>query len=173
MREGRRLQAANHLGGSYLQDLAGGEAVSWCPAELGLELSRDARGLRLWLPLMLHGAEAFRAALAEKLELAARFVEGLERLRGQGLPVELVARPQLSLTAFRLAPRPGERLAEQNRRNAAWLDAVNARQRVRLSSTLLPAAGGLAFTLRVCVLSFRTHAAQIDRCLEDLAATAG
>ena len=29
---------------------------------------------------------------------------------------------------------------------------------------------GQAFTLRVCVLSFRTHARHIDHCLEDLAA---
>jgi aromatic-L-amino-acid decarboxylase len=172
VRDGRRLQAAHHLSGDYLQDLASSAGVSWCPAELGLELSRDYRGLRLWLPLMLHGAHAFRAALTEKLELAGRFVAGLERLRGQKLPIEIVARPQLSLTAFRLAPRPGEDLAERNRRNAAWLGAVNARQHVRLSSTLLPTSGGLAFTLRVCVLNFRTHAAQIDRCLEDLAETA-
>ena len=29
-------------------------------ADLSPELSRDFRGLRLWLPLMLHGVAAFR-----------------------------------------------------------------------------------------------------------------
>jgi hypothetical protein len=36
----------------------------------------------------------------------------------------------------------------------------------------LPVADGNAFTLRVCVLSFRSHAVHIDRCLEDVASAA-
>jgi hypothetical protein len=34
----------------------------------------------------------------------------------------------------------------------------------------LPAPGGSAFTLRVCVLGYRTHERHIDACLEDVAA---
>ena len=45
------------------------------PTEHGPELSRSYRGLRLWLPLMLHGAGAFREELAEKSVLT-----GLEPL---------------------------------------------------------------------------------------------
>ena len=170
-RDGEALHRAHHLGADYLQDLSGrtGE-VSFSPAELGPELSRDFRGLRLWLPLMLHGAGAFRAALDEKLDLAQRFVDGLDTLAARGLPIEVVARPQLSLVPFRLARRENEPLEDWNRRNRAFLSAINARQRAHLSSTLLPVPDGQAFTLRVCVLSFRTHARHIDRCLEDLAA---
>src|SRR5436190_6283886 len=90
--------------GSYLQDLdsvAGPADVTWSPAALGPELSRDFRGLRLWLPLMLHGAGAFRAALEEKLALAERFARGLQQLARGGAALEIVARPQLSLVAFR------------------------------------------------------------------------
>ena len=43
---------------------------------------------------------------------------------------------------------------------------LNGRQRVHLSSTMLPVPEGAAFTVRVCVLSFRTHQRHIDRCLE-------
>ena len=171
VRDGQRLRAAHQVSAEYLQDLPGGDQVSWSPAELGPELSRDFRGLRLWLPLMLHGAGAFRDALAEKLALAARFTAGLERLIAGGAPLELVARPQLSLVTFRTARRPGEPLEAWNRRSAALLAAINGRQRVHLSSTLLPVDGGAAFTLRVCVLSFRTHQRHLDRCLEDLAAS--
>ena len=51
--------------------------------------------------------------------------------------------------------------------------AVNARQRVHISSTSLPVAGepaeaATAFTLRACVLSFRTHAERAEALLEDL-----
>jgi aromatic-L-amino-acid decarboxylase len=180
VREGEALRRAHHLGAEYLQDLtAGSDEVSFSPSELGPELSRDFRGLRLWLPLMLHGAGAFRAALDEKLDLAARFTAGLDALIAGGVPLEIVARPQLSLVTFRLARRPAEPLAAWNDRNRAFLAAINARQRVHLSSTLLPAppvtgsAPGAAFTLRVCVLSFRTHQRHIDRCLEDVAAAAG
>jgi aromatic-L-amino-acid decarboxylase len=172
VREGQALRAAHAGEAEYLQDLSGGApAVPWSPAALGPELSRDFRGLRLWLPLMLHGAGAFRDALAEKLALAARFTEGLEALVAAGQPLELVARPQLSLVAFRARRQSGEPLDAWNRRNAGLLAAINGRQRVHLSSTLLPVADGAAFTLRVCVLSFRTHARHIERCLEDVAAS--
>jgi aromatic-L-amino-acid decarboxylase len=170
-RDGAALRQAHHLAAEYLQDLDDPQAeVSWSPADLGPDLSRDFRGLRLWLPLMLHGARAFREALDEKLALAERFTAGLDRLIAEGAPIEIVARPQLSLVAFRLARRRGEPLAAWNDRNRALLGAINGRQRVHLSSTLLDSEDGAAFTLRACVLSFRTHAAHIDQALADLAA---
>jgi aromatic-L-amino-acid/L-tryptophan decarboxylase len=186
VRDGQTLRRTYDISAAYLQQLSTPrdalDGAPWSPNELGPELTRDFRGLRLWLPLMLHGAAAFRRELAEKLELAERFVVGLDRLVAAGLPVEIVARPQLSAVAFRLRRRPGEPLASWNQRNAAWLSAINGRQRVHLSSTRLEWRsegtsldpgfdGGEAFTLRVCVMSFRTHARHIDRCLEDLAAT--
>ena len=189
-KDGEALRRAHHLGAEYLQDLSAGNEVSFSPTELGPELSRDFRGLRLWLPLMLHGAGAFRAALAEKLALAERFCEGLERLAARGLGLEIVARPQLSLVAFRLRLREGESLGQLNQRNRRFLALINGRQRVHLSSTLLPVGNGngsrngnrngygngpatsdpgeQVFTLRVCVLSFRTHARHVDRALEDV-----
>jgi aromatic-L-amino-acid/L-tryptophan decarboxylase len=170
--DGQKLRRAHHLDAVYLQDLAGGD-VSWSPAELGPELTRDFRGLRVWLPLMLHGAGAFRAALDEKLELAGRCARGLDALIAAGAPLEIVARPQLSTVAFRLLRRAGEKLALYNERNTAFLTAVNARQHVHLSSTLLAVEDGMAHTSRVCVLSFRTHARHIDLCLEDIAAALG
>ncbi|MCA9692417.1 MAG: pyridoxal-dependent decarboxylase [Nannocystaceae bacterium] len=171
-RDGEALRRAHHVGADYLQDFDAldrdGEPPN--PAEYGPELSRDFRGLRLWLPLMLHGAGAFRRALAEKLALAQQACAGVERLIAQGAPLELVARPQLSTIAFRLARAPGEAADAWRRRNEALLARIVARRRVFLSSTLLRSADGPAFTLRVCVLSFRTHARAIETFLEDLAA---
>jgi aromatic-L-amino-acid decarboxylase len=168
-KDGQKLRRAHHVGAEYLQDLSTADAGSWSPAELGPELSRDFRGLRLWLPLMLHGARAFRDALTEKLELAERFALGLDALVAAGAPLEIVARPQLSLVAFRLERKRGELLEAYNRRNVAFLASIHERNRVHLSSTLVPVADGNAFTLRVCVLSFRSHARHVDRCLEDVA----
>ncbi|HVQ31875.1 MAG TPA: pyridoxal-dependent decarboxylase [Vicinamibacteria bacterium] len=172
VRDGAVLRAAHAESAAYLQDIAHGPELPPSPADLGPELSRDFRGLRVWLPLMLHGARAFRDALAEKLDLARAFHDGLLRLRAAQLPLEVVDEPQLTVVPFRLARRTDEPLPAWNRRNATFLDAINARERVFLSSTLLPGPDGEVFTLRVCVLSFRTHAHRMDQALEDVAAAA-
>ena len=176
VRDGTRLRHAHQGGAEYLQDLErferAGEAPS--PTEHGPELSRDFRGLRLWLPLMVHGARAFREALAEKLELAERFDAGLRALVERELPIEIVDAPQLSLSTFRLRRRLDETVEAWNERNAAWLESINARGSAYLSSTMLPLRAKpdtTAYTLRACILSFRTHADRIDDLLRDIAAT--
>jgi aromatic-L-amino-acid decarboxylase len=136
------------------------EFVDYC--ELSPELSRDFRGLRVWLPLKLVGARVFARALDEKLDLAEVCAAALRELPG----VELVAPPQLSLLAFRHVPRgmvDGPELDAHNRR---LLAAINRRGRVYLTSTV---ARG-RFVLRVCVLSFRTHRDRIDVALADVRA---
>ncbi len=175
VRDGEQLRRAHAEGADYLQDFdamdRAGEPPS--PAEYGPELSRDYRGLRVWLPLMLHGAGAFRDALDEKLELAARLYAALQAMVARGVPLEIAAAPQLTVVPFRLRRHPGEALHAWNARSAAFLQAINARQRVYLSSTTLPVADGLAFTLRACVLSFRTHTRHIDACVEDIERAVG
>ncbi len=162
VRDGAALRYAHAETASYLQDLAS-ESSTRSSAEYGPELSRNDRGILLWLPLWLHGASAFRAALTEKLALARALREGLRKL-----PVEVPLEPELSIVTFRL-PQDDEPLAAWNARNLAFLGAINERRRVHLSSTLLPTALGPAVTLRACVLSFRTHAEDIAHALEDIA----
>jgi aromatic-L-amino-acid decarboxylase len=166
VRDGTRLAAAHMGEADYLRDFADSSTPS--PAHLGPELSRPFRGLRLWLPLMLHGAKAFRDALEEKLALAQLCTEALDRRIAAGKSLEIVARPQLSTVAFRLCRAPDEPLEQWNARNVSLLERINARNRAYLSSTLLPVIDGLAVSLRVCVMSFRTHRERIDALLEDL-----
>jgi aromatic-L-amino-acid decarboxylase len=174
VRDAERLRRAHGGTATYLQDFDAvdrtGEPPS--PSDYGPELSRGYRGLRLWLPLTLYGAGAFRRALSEKLELAERFHRGLQEEIDTGLPVEIVAPPQLSIVPFRLRRGPGESLPGWNARNAGFLAAINRRRHVHLSSTLLPVTDGEAFTLRVSILSFRTHAARVDTCLRDVVESA-
>jgi aromatic-L-amino-acid decarboxylase len=166
VRDGSRLAAAHMGEADYLRDFDSSSTPS--PANLGPELSRPFRGLRLWLPLMLHGAKAFRDALEEKLALAQLCTEGLDRRIAAGKPLEIVARPQLSTVAFRLCRAPDEPLERWNARNVELLERINSRNRAYLSSTVLPVSDGLAVTVRVCVMSFRTHRERIDALLEDL-----
>jgi aromatic-L-amino-acid decarboxylase len=143
VRDGSALVRAHGQSASYVQDVA--EEGSLGFADVSPELSRDFRGLRLWLPLMLHGLAAFRAQLAEKLALA-RWLH--DELRADP-SFEVLDEPQLSIVAFRL--RGPE--AEAERLGPELLRRVNARRRVFLSSTRV----GGRYALRACVLSFRTH----------------
>jgi aromatic-L-amino-acid/L-tryptophan decarboxylase len=62
VRDAAALRAPYASHGQYLQDLdTDGDLPDY--ANLGPELTRDFRGLRLWLPLHLHGVAAFRDAL--------------------------------------------------------------------------------------------------------------
>ncbi|HEY7862737.1 MAG TPA: pyridoxal-dependent decarboxylase, partial [Thermoanaerobaculia bacterium] len=129
---------------------------------LSPELSREWRGLRVWLPIKMHGIAAFRRALEEKLALAREAADKLRAMPG----IEIVAEPQLSLVAFR-ANRPGWDVGEANEANKALLDRINARKRVYMTGTRL----GSRFVLRLCVLSFRTHSDAVEMALEDIRAS--
>lgn len=169
VRDGQRLRAANRLDAEYLQDIDGyGELEIPSPAEYGPELTRSFRGLRVWLPLVLHGATAFRDAAAEKLALAEQFHAGLVARIDAGAPLEIVDVPQLSIVPFRCRAREGESLEQWNQRTEALHRGIIDRRRVYLSSTMLPSSRGPVFTTRICVLSFRTHAERIDMALDDL-----
>src|SRR5262249_19107334 len=102
VREGALLRAAHaHEGGAYLQDLDEDPLALPNFNEYSPELTRDFRGLRLWLPLHLHGVAAFRAALDEKLDLAQLAYKALQAIPEIEVPWE----PPLSIVAFR--PREG------------------------------------------------------------------
>jgi aromatic-L-amino-acid decarboxylase len=150
VRDGRRLRDAHHLGTSaYLQDLAPDADIPNF-TEYSPELSRDFRGLRVWFPLKLHGVSAFREALDEKLDLAAFLYE---ELKSDPL-LELPWSPDLTVVPFRL--RDGDEAS-----NRRLLDAINASNRVFLSSTVIDGR----FTIRACILSHRTHRDRIEECV--------
>ena len=128
-------------------------------SELSPELSREFRGLRVWLPIKMHGIEPFRRNLEEKLELAAWITQQL-RARSD---LEILAEPQLSLLAFRWVP-PATNSDHLDRLNQELLERINQKQRVYLTSTVIE--GNLA--IRICVLSFRTHKERMEMCLEDI-----
>jgi glutamate/tyrosine decarboxylase-like PLP-dependent enzyme len=157
VREGRHLLDAHHYDASYLQDkdvLASGDEVS--PADLSPELTRPSRALRLWLPLKLAGVAPFRAALEEKLLLARYFHEQMMREHG----FEVGPPPDLSIVTFRYLPRTGD----TNAFNRRLIDAVQRDGRIFISSTMIDGK----FTLRLAILSLRTHLETIDMAIDVL-----
>ena len=160
VRDGDTLRRTHSIDADYmptLQDEA--DLVDIC--QISPELSRDFRGLRVWLPLKLLGLEPFRQALDEKADLAEWATAELRKIDD----MEIVAPPQLSTVAFRLRP-VGWGAEETNRLNRELMARVNERRRVFLTATTLD---GL-FTLRICVLNFRTHQDRMEACMEDLRA---
>ncbi|MFT7670647.1 MAG: aromatic-L-amino-acid decarboxylase [Planctomycetota bacterium] len=133
------------------------DLVDFCA--LSPELSRGNRGLRAWLPIKLLGLGVFREALDEKLDLTTHALKAVRKIPN----VRIVAEPELSLFAFRLEPEGviGEALDALNQ---AWLDATNRPGRVMLTGTYLHGR----MTLRICILSFRTHLERIEMAVEDL-----
>jgi aromatic-L-amino-acid/L-tryptophan decarboxylase len=157
VRNGAPLRDAHFVGAEYLQDrLPEAELPNW--NEYSAELSRDHRGLRVWMPLVLHGVRAFREALDEKLDLTQHLYEALVETPG----IEVPWAPQLSVVAFRLAGATDEE-------DRAFLRRINDSKRVYLSSTTI----GGRHLIRACIVSHRTHRRRIDEAIEIIRAAVG
>lgn len=154
VKNAEHLKYSNRFDATYMQDaFRGNEELS--PAELSPELTKHFRGLRLWLPLKLHGVAPFRACLEEKLLLAKYFHAELQKLG-----FECKNDPELSVVAYRYVPKDGD----ANAFNKKLLEAVVADGRVFASSTVLDSD----FTLRFACLSFRSHLRTVDTLLSVL-----
>jgi aromatic-L-amino-acid decarboxylase len=154
VKDEKDLQRSYSFNASYMQDaFAPDHELS--PAELSPELTKHFRGLRLWLPLMLHGLAPFRACLDEKLLLAKYFHREVTKL---GFESDL--EPELSVVTYRWVPHS----ADADSFNQALLEKVIADGRIFISSTRLNGK----FTLRFACLSFRTHMSTVDTLLDIL-----
>jgi aromatic-L-amino-acid decarboxylase len=153
VRDARTLQRAHSLHADYLPAMQQEEElVDFC--EISPELSRDFRGLRVWLPLKLFGIEPFREQLDEKLDLIAYATDELRKVEG----IEIVAEPQLTICAFRLQ---GDNAANQR-----LLERINARKRVMLTHTMIDGQ----FVIRICIVAHRTHRDRVEMAIADIRA---
>jgi len=162
VRDGAALRAVHAATAGYLPAQ---QDEFYDPSQYGPELSRGFPGLRVWMAVKLFGAARYRAAIAEKRALAVWAAERVARIPG----VVMDAWPQLSLFAFHLE---GPRLASQAARNAATaelMEWVTAQGRVMLTGCTVDGR----HLARVCVLSFRTRMAEMEKCVADIAAAAG
>jgi aromatic-L-amino-acid/L-tryptophan decarboxylase len=156
VRDARALHRAHSLHADYLPEMQQeDELVDFC--EISPELSRDFRGLRVWLPLKLFGIQPFIEQLDEKLDLIDYAVSELRQIDG----IKIVAPPQLTITAFRLV-REEEDLNALNRR---LLERITAKQRVMLTPTTLDDG---RFVIRMAIVSHRTHRDRVEMALADI-----
>jgi len=160
VRDAAILQRA-HSGemGSFMRDLGKfGAGVPQLPdfSSLSPELTRPFRGLRLWLPLHLHGVAAFRAALDEKLDLAEQLYSALREMSD----IRLIGPPELSIVAFscRLP-----KASQQDEDNATenLIRKINRPLLFQLATTKIQGR----VVIRVPLMSPRTTAATLQELL--------
>ena len=141
---------SHHYSANYMQDALNDAQIS--PADVSPELTKHFRGLRLWLPLQLHGLEPFVACLDEKLLLTTYFRNQLTQLG-----FELGPEPDLSVSYFWYPIPEGD----ENSFNEKLMEFIHQDGRVFLSSTMLDGR----FVIRMAILSFRTKKTTIDRAM--------
>lgn len=150
----RHLLEANSYEANYMQDTKDFHQ-EYSPAELSPELSRHFRGLRMWVPMKIHGIAPFRACLSEKIWLTRYFYDKV-----QELGFEVGPYPNLTVAAFRFVPKD----SDANEFNKKLLSNIHNDGRVFISSTTLEGK----FYMRIAVLSFRTHKFHLDILLQQL-----
>jgi aromatic-L-amino-acid decarboxylase len=160
VRDGAALRAAHEATAPYLPAMPHPEDF-YDPSQHGPELSRGFPGLRVWLSVKLFGTAAFRDALAEKRALTLEAARRVAALPG----IVMDADPELSLFAFHLT-RPGASRADEDAATRALMEETTTRGRVMVTGCTTHGR----YLGRVCVLSFRTHHAQIDALVDDFSA---
>lgn len=152
VREGGLLADVFHARPEYLRDVhRTDEEVHF--ADLGVQLSRGFRALKLWMSLQVFGLAAFRAAVERGIDLAER-AEARARSSDRW---EIVAPARLGIVAFRwAATEAGERDADEVTRRL--VEASLADGWAFASSTVLRGRPAL----RLCTLNPRTTEEEID-----------
>ncbi len=126
-------------------------------ADRGFQLTRSARALKVWLSIQTFGLDAFRETIDRCLDLA---IHAEQRIRDSAV-LELLSPATLGVVCFR-------RRADHATRDQ--LEAINE-SLVRglahsgvgmISSTRLHGD----YALRLCVLNYRTTAADVDRVID-------
>ena len=121
-------------------------------ADISPELSRDYRGLRVWLPIKTLGIAPFILNLEEKLILSTWFCEELQKISD----LKIVSAPNLTIQAF--AHKKGD---ESTR---VLMEKINSKGTLFLSSCMLE--NHLA--IRVCLLGHRVHYNRLQMALNEI-----
>ncbi len=143
---------SHHYTANYMQDTVGTD-LSMSPAEVSPELTKHFRGLRLWLPLQLHGIKPFIACLDEKILLTDYFRKKLVEMG-----FEIGPTPDLSVSYFWY---PSQKIA-QDTYNEKLMKLIHEDGRIFLSSSTIDDR----FVIRMAILSFRTKKKTIDKALQ-------
>lgn len=155
VREGHLLRRAFEIVPDYLKDaqVAEGE-VNF--SDMGLQLTRGWRALKVWLSIQTFGLDAFREAIDRSLDLAA-FAE--QRVR-ETPALELMSPAQLGIICFRRRFDDDE--DAHAALNAELVARLEATGNAFVSSTRLHGA----YAIRLCVLNHTTRREDVEWVLD-------
>ncbi len=154
VREGALLKRTFALSGVYLRDTLGGEVDF---RDRGVQLTRTARALKLWLSIRVFGLAAFREAVARGIALA-EYAEGVLRQRPGW---EIVTPAELAIVCFR---RDGDDELQTRIAAAMVADGFAAPSTTELDGRV---------ALRFCTINPRTTFQDIDATIERMEAVSG
>ena len=160
VRDGRMLRRAFEIAPDYLKDAEVDEGeVNF--SDLGLQLTRGWRALKVWLSIETLGLDAFRAAIDSSLDLAALAearVRDHERL-------ELLSPAALGIVCFRRRFDGVDDEEALGRLNAALIADLEATGQALVSSTRLHGR----YAIRLCALNHTSRPEDVEWVLEWLA----
>ncbi len=147
----------------YLLDtvVGGPDHPNFC--DYGIQLTRSARALKIWLPIKHFGLARFRAVIGRTMDLAIYAEAKLAHVPG----IEITSPTSLSVFTFRLVPEgergkrlPDEELIELI--NKELLKRIWDSGLAMLSSTRVRGR----YVIRFCVVSHRTQRRDVDEVIQ-------
>jgi glutamate/tyrosine decarboxylase-like PLP-dependent enzyme len=155
VRDGRRLKDAFTINPDYLADYKSDE-VNF--SDLGLQLTRAARAIKIWLSFNFYGTSAFRDAIDRSIDLA-ELAEQEVRDRAE---LELVSPASLGIICFR---RRFDGVTDEDEiaaLNAELVTAFELTGRGLVSSTRLHGV----YVIRMCVMNHTSGPDDVRETLE-------
>jgi glutamate/tyrosine decarboxylase-like PLP-dependent enzyme len=161
VRDGGALRRGFEISPDFLKGVeAADREVNF--SDLGLQLTRSSRALKLWMSLRYFGVAAFRQAIDNSLDLAAHAQGHIE----SAPELELMSPASLGVVTFRRHPMGVD--------DEAILERINAdlAERIEHGGEVFVSTGRVRgrYALRLCILNHSTARSEVDRALE-LAAT--
>lgn len=154
VRDAQAMRDTFSLVPPYLRDE---KALPWF-SEFGIQQTRGFRALKVWMVLQQVGEHGYRELISRDIALA-RHLQSCIRSRDD---FKLAAAGPLSVTCFRYEPYGATDIAGLNKQ---LLDIVQREGHVFLTSTELNGE----FTLRACIINFRTTEADLEQLLDVIA----
>jgi len=161
VRDAASLQRAFSTGAGYIDVIADRDMSEFAYWDHSPELSRRFRALKIWFLLKVHGARAVQAAIDDNIAVAQHLANEVRH----SADLELMAPAPLSIVCFRYRPRRREDASA----GQAGDDEFNKRLMVEVQrdgdSYLSNATINGRFSLRACIVNFRTGIADVERLL--------
>lgn len=155
------LERAFSIHPEYLAERAAGDAeVDF--ADRGLQLTRAARAIKVWLSIQAFGVDAYAEAVRRAMSLATAAQARIEA----DPRLELVTPATLGIVTLRARAVPGESDTATDDRNAAIVARLADRGDVLVTSTRLNGR----YVIRLCVLNHATGEGDVVYALDRIAA---